>query len=114
MSASMYEAGVQLDYTPTVDTAAGTVINLGVGLTGVPANDIAANQLGSLSTAGVYKIPTDGATAYVAGVLVDYRPSDEALATGAAVAGDFAAGRVVYPVAETDTFAYVLLNDRSC
>lgn len=113
MSASMYQAGVQLDYTPTVDVAAGTIVNLGEGLVGVANVDIAANQLGALSIGGVYKVPKVGATTFAAGALAEFDVSADTILVAEDAAGDFTLGRVVYAVAAGDTFAYVLLNDRS-
>ena len=113
MTATLVQAGVQLDYTPSADVTAGDIINLGVSLVGVAANDIAANQLGSLSTAGVYEIakPTG---AMIAGAVVDFDPdTSKLIATTTGGDDAFLIGRVVYAAASADATAFVLLNDRA-
>lgn len=49
-----YKEGDRIDYTPTADVAAGTVVNQN-GLLGVATEPIAANRLGSLAISGIFE-----------------------------------------------------------
>lgn len=61
--------GDAIDYTPTIDTPAGTVIVQG-DLVGVTKHIIKANTLGSVTVNGVFDFPKDTATAMTAGAKV--------------------------------------------
>ncbi len=58
MFAQFIQDGNSIDYTPTVDTPAGTVVVIGDRV-GITKTDIAANTLGSLAMSGVFDIEKD-------------------------------------------------------
>ena len=101
-----------IDYTPTVDTPAGTVVDLGGGEIGVVQTDLLANQLGSAYFAGIFNVTkatgfaiTDLSVLYYdtsAGELV-VAPNANTVTIGSAH-GDAASG---------DTVAKVRLNQFS-
>ncbi|MDR1142080.1 MAG: DUF2190 family protein, partial [Planctomycetaceae bacterium] len=55
MKARYIHEGQAIDYTPTEDVPAGTVVILGA-LVGITKLDIPANTLGAIHTRGVYEI----------------------------------------------------------
>jgi len=56
MSATFIQNGDAIDYRPTVDIAAGSVVAVG-DLVGIARQDIKAGELGSLALTGVFAIP---------------------------------------------------------
>jgi predicted RecA/RadA family phage recombinase len=70
MSIADYVSGPDtIDYTPTADTVAGTVVVQGtqVGITKVA---IAANKLGTLHVQGLFDVDSASGTTFAAGALV--------------------------------------------
>lgn len=67
--ANYVSSGDSVDYTPSADTPAGSVIVQGttVGVTKVP---ILANALGTIHVVGVYDVDSASATTFSAGALV--------------------------------------------
>ena len=57
--ATYVQAGDAIDFTPTVDVAAGSVIVVGE-LIGVTKRDIKANELGAIAVAGVFDVAKQG------------------------------------------------------
>ena len=55
LQARYLQTGVEEDFTPGVDTAAGVPLEIG-GKAAVAQNDIAANKLGSVATSGIFGI----------------------------------------------------------
>ncbi len=62
------QQGTAIDYTPSVDTAAGAVV-VQAELVGVTKRDIKANKLGALAVEGVFDFPkaTGASTAIAVG-----------------------------------------------
>ena len=56
MNAVFKQTGDAIDYHPTVDVAAGSVVALG-DLVGITRQDIKAGALGSLALTGIFTIP---------------------------------------------------------
>jgi predicted RecA/RadA family phage recombinase len=98
--------GEAIDYTPTADTPAGTVVVLGE-LVGVARLDIAANTLGALHTEGVYiTAKAAGAlTALTVGALLYW--DDTANTVTATATGNKPIGHVVKAAADADTTVWV-------
>ena len=103
MSAMLHHAGSHLDHTPAGDVVAGTPTLLSVATTypkalvGVPANDIEAGRLGSMTIGGVYKVPNSGIVV-TPGVAVGYDgTAGNAVAGGG---GDFDLGIATQAAAE--------------
>lgn len=113
MPAQYYQAGSHVDYTPVADYVAGTPVALGTDFFGVGANDIAANQKGSLTIGGVHRIPLKAATALAAGVTAGYDISADVATTSADTDSDGDIGTVVYDASSGDPYVYVLLNGMS-
>lgn len=58
------QAGNSLNYTPGGAVVAGTPVQHGAGDVGVPANDIAAGELGASQVRGVFRVPAASATTW--------------------------------------------------
>ncbi len=69
MSAEFVQEGAAVDYTPTEDLTAGSVVVQGE-LVGITKHDIKANQLGSIAVEGVFDIVKDPAASISAGAKV--------------------------------------------
>ena len=67
--ADFVQQGAAVDYTPTEDTTAGTVIVQGE-LVGITKHDIKANALGAISVEGVFDIVKDPTASISAGAKV--------------------------------------------
>jgi len=70
-----------IDYTPASAVTAGDVVVLN-GIVGIAVNDIAANELGALTTEGRFKLPKTTA-AWVQGLPVHWDPTGTPDASGA-------------------------------
>ena len=64
--ATFVQEGTAVDYTPTADTPAGSVI-VQVDLVGITKHNIKANTLGAISVEGVFDIDKVSADAITAG-----------------------------------------------
>ena len=116
MSATRVQEGVSLDYTPTVDVTAGTIIGRGTqnsddsGI-GVAPTDIAANTLGSLEIKGIFDITkADGAGVTFAEEAKVYFDVVTKLPVTASGADTVYAGRAVLAAADDDTTVRVDIN----
>jgi predicted RecA/RadA family phage recombinase len=96
--------GEALDYIPTADTPAGTVVVLGE-LVGVTRVEIKANALGALHTEGVYIAPK-ASGALTAGAKVYWDDTAKVITT-TATAPNKLAGHVVKAAATGDTTVWV-------
>jgi predicted RecA/RadA family phage recombinase len=103
--ATFVQDGFSIDYTPTADTPAGTVVIQG-DLVGITKLFIAANTLGALTVgAGVFDIAKAGAATFTVGAIVYW---DDTLNTVSATAtGNKRLGIVIRAVAAADTTARV-------
>jgi predicted RecA/RadA family phage recombinase len=63
------QEGAAVDYTPSVNTSAGSVIVQG-DLVGIVKHDIRTGALGSIAVEGVFDIDKDDETVFAAGDLV--------------------------------------------
>lgn len=105
MSAIYYSRGESIDYTPTTNVNAGTIVMLG-DLACVAKIDIKAGELGALATCGVYRVGK-GAEAISAGTKVFVTGEGVATVTEGS---NKAIGTAVASATETDTEIIVLLN----
>lgn len=103
--ADFVQRGVNLDHTPAAAVTGGQPIQIGTMLTVAP-RPIAANQLGAVTTQGVWSLPkpTGATTAYAQGAKVYWFGSQ--IVTG--VTG-IQAGYVARQPATTDNTVSVLL-----
>ena len=67
--ADFVQRGAAVDYTPTVDTPAGSVV-VQADLVGITKHDIKANELGSIAVEGVFDIEKDPAIAIATGEMI--------------------------------------------
>lgn len=109
------DPGMAIDYTPGSAVAAGDVIVLG-SVVAVAERDIAANALGALAVAGVFKVPKITGVLAV-GVPVYWDPTGNPVSgdagTGAATGTAGALklmGYAAIAAANGDAFVYVLLS----
>lgn len=100
-----YQDGRYIDYTPSVDVAAGTFVRIG-NITGFADLDIKANTLGALCTEGVIAVEKASGSAISAGAKVYWGGDDKAVTT----AGATYIGVAVKAAASADTVVYVKLN----
>lgn len=109
------DQGCSVDYTPGSAVTAGDVVVLG-DIVLVAERDIAANALGALATAGVFKVPKiTGAIAVGVPVYWDTAgdPVGGTAGSGAATGTAGALKRMGYAAAAAganDQYAYVLLS----
>lgn len=107
--------GHVIDFTPTADTAAGSVVNLGLlgygPIFGVTTSFIKANTLGSVRTGGVFVADNDGAVAFNAD---DDAFWDTVLKQVVAAAGADTVfiGKIFKTNLATDAEVHVLINNR--
>lgn len=101
--------GAAIDYTPTADTPAGTVVLL-VDLLGVTRVDLKANQLGSIAVVGVFDFPKAGGagSAIPVGTLT-YWDATNNVATKTAT-GNKLIGKTVKTNVDADAFVRVRLQ----
>ena len=107
MKAIFVQTGDAIDYTPTVDVAAGEVIVLG-DLVGVAKQPIKANQLGSLAVSGVFDFEKASGAISV-GALVYWDDDDDRVATTVA-SGNKLLGKAVRAAAAADATVRVRLS----
>lgn len=104
---SFHSSGEHLDYTPTEDTAAGSIRQV-AGVAGIANVDLPADEVGALAIRGTVKVPNSG-VAFIDGAIVGYdEAADEAVAAGG---GDYDIGTSVGAAGTTDEVV-VLLNAR--
>lgn len=77
-TAQFIQDGDAIDYTPEVDTPAGTVVVLN-GLVGVTKQDLKAGELGSIAVTGVFDFPkpTGADTGSGAGINVYWHEAEQ-------------------------------------
>ncbi|TWU39327.1 DUF2190 family protein [Novipirellula artificiosorum] len=80
--AEFVQQGAAVDYTPTEDTPAGTVVVQG-DLVGITKHDIKANVLGAVSVEGVFDVVKDSAAAIGAGTKLYWDSTNSQVATTA-------------------------------
>lgn len=100
--------GRAIDYTPTSDTPAGTVIDMGT-FVGITKHFIAANTLGALHLMGVFDVTKDSNAIGLGATVYWFQTSNFASATSssadatmgkavvAALAGDATVRVLIYP-----------------
>ena len=110
MQARLVQRGHNIDYTPTVDVAAGDIVVEGE-FVGIAPVDIPAGTTGALATVGVFDVVKgDGvALAFAFGAPVFYEKSTKKLA-GATGAGIVAIGTCVADSTAPETAVRVRLN----
>jgi len=98
--------GKAVDYTPEADVAAGDVVDLSTGMQGIANVAIAAGEVGALQIEGVYEVPAD--------TQAGDQGAPCSLSAGASTTVTVEAGphSLAKAVAETDTKAWVKLNNR--
>src|SRR5690242_9299441 len=108
-TATYVHDGRAIDYTPTADVAAGTVVVLG-DLVAIAKLDIVANTLGALHPVGVYDVPkaTGAGSGIAAGVKV-YWDANNKQATATAGTNKYM-GKTVKAAADADTTVRVRLE----
>ncbi len=109
-----FEKGESVDHTPAADLTAGTVTEIAGGHVGAPANDIAANALGSATVDGVFKVLAASATTWNDGDELWWDDSASgAIPKSLALDGsaDVRLGRAVGAKVSGTTLGYVRLND---
>lgn len=74
-TATFIHDGDTLDYTPTVDVAAGDLVFV-ESILGVAKHDIPANTLGSLAVRGVFEIAAEAPVSYDFGVPMYWNQSE--------------------------------------
>jgi len=73
-------SGEMIDYIPTADVAAGTVVVQG-DLVGITLQPIAANTKGALAVQGVFDVAKAAATVFSAGAKVYWHATDKVAVT---------------------------------
>jgi len=108
MQAQFVHDGKAVDFIPTADVAAGSIVVQG-DLVGITKRDIKAGSLGSIAVEGVFDIPKDPALAieFEAGTKVYV---DEDGIVSADDVGTTYLGKVVADAAATDSFVRVRLS----
>ncbi len=101
------QQGAAVDYTPTADTTAGTVIVQGE-LVGITKHDIKALALGAISVEGVFDIAKDPTATITAGAKVYWDATNSQAVTTAT--GNKLLGKAVSDAAATTTTVRVRLS----
>lgn len=107
MSADFVQEGAAVDYTPTADLAAGSVVVQGE-LVGITKHDIKANVLGSIAVKGVFDIVKDPAASISAGAKVYWDSVNSQAVTTAT--GNKLLGKAVASAGVNDTIVRVRLS----
>jgi predicted RecA/RadA family phage recombinase len=108
-TATFVQDGNSIDYTPTVDVAAGDVVVLN-DLVGIAKLDIAAHTLGALALVGVFSVPkVVGAGTGLAMGVKAYWNSTAVKATATA-SGNATLGTVVRAAADGESTVLVRLG----
>lgn len=105
--AQFIQEGCSVDYRPTVDTPAGTVVIQG-DLVGITKKDIKANALGALAVEGVIEFAKTAGTAMAVGAFVYWDNVNQVVTTTAGALKKV--GRVIRAAAAGDTLVRVLLS----
>lgn len=111
MAATFVHDGVDIDYTPTADVAAGDVVVVGTGIVGVARVPIAANELGALAVQGVFDFPkaSGASTAITVGTAI-YWDAGNGVATASNGGGSNPRiGTSVLAAGDNDTEVRVLM-----
>ena len=106
MEARFIHEGKAIDYTPTVDMTAGTVVVLGDRV-GVSIVDIPANVLGALQVVGVFDFAKDNTVIPLYGKVYWDAAAKRATVTAT---GNILLGIALNAAAATDTIVRVRLN----
>jgi len=112
MATAVYRhQGAAIDFTTTIDIAAGAVVVQGE-LVGVARLDIKANTLGALAVEGVFDFPkaTGGGTAIGAGADVFWNAAAQQATTNAAAGANKKLGRTVRAAVDADALVRVRLS----
>jgi predicted RecA/RadA family phage recombinase len=108
--AKYYTGDVEvIDYTPSVDTAAGTVVPMGT-IFGVATEDLPANRPASLAISGVFAVTKAAANAMTRGAVVAWDVGNTRVDDTLTVGKPF--GTVYRAPVTADTTVLVRLNDR--
>ena len=105
--ATFVQQGAAVDYTPTVNTTAGTVVVQGE-LVGITKHDIKAHTLGAISVEGVFDIAKDPTATISAGAKVYWDATNSQAVTTAT--GNKLLGKSVSDAAATTTTVRVRLS----
>lgn len=105
--ATFVQDGDAIDYTPSVDVAAGDVIVQG-DLVGVAKTAIKANQLGSLAVGGVFDFARTGGTVYQPGALIYWDDTNNVIT--ATATGNKLLGKLTRISTPSDATARVRLS----
>ena len=106
MEARFIHEGKAIDYTPTVDMTAGTVVVLGDRV-GISIVDIPANVLGALQVVGVFDFAKDNTVIPLYGRVYWNATAKRATVTAT---GNILLGIALDAVTATDTLVRVRLN----
>lgn len=101
------QRGDTVDYTPSGNVAAGTVVVQG-DLIGITTRAIAANVLGALSVSGVFDVAKNTGVTYSAGAILYWDDTNNVVTTTAS--GNKQLGKVVLAAASADTTVRVRLT----
>ena len=107
MSADFVQEGAAVDYTPTADTPAGTVVVQGE-LVGVTKHDIKADALGSIAVEGVFDFDKDPTISISAGAKVYWDATNEHVVTTAT--GNKLIGKAIAAAGVNETIVRARLN----
>ncbi|MCL2645616.1 MAG: DUF2190 family protein [Phycisphaerales bacterium] len=103
------QAGDNIDYTPSVDVAAGAVVVQGE-LVGVTKRPIPANTQGSLAVSGVFDFPKATAASSAIGVGVSVYWNVAAQQATATATGNKLIGKTIQAATDTDITVRVRLT----
>ncbi|MCP4892379.1 MAG: DUF2190 family protein [Actinomycetales bacterium] len=106
-SADFVQAGAAVDYTPTEDLVAGSVVVQGE-LVGFTKHDIRANTLGSIAVEGVFDVVKDSAVSISAGAKVYWDATNSQAVTTAT--GNKLIGKAVAAAGANTTTVCVRLS----
>ncbi|RPH78192.1 MAG: DUF2190 family protein [Planctomycetaceae bacterium] len=105
--AQFIQDGDVVDYTPTVNVAAGSLVVQG-DLVGVTKRDIKANELGGLATVGVFECVKASADVIAAGTKLYWKADDQTVT--ATVGTNKLVGKAVAAAGAGTTKVRVLLT----
>ena len=108
MQAQFVHDGKAVDFTPTVNVAAGSIVIQG-DLVGITKRDIKAGSLGSIAVEGVFDIPKDPDLAVAFGAGVKVYVDEDGVVVADEVGNKFL-GKVVNDAAAADSFVRVRLS----
>ena len=105
--ATFVHDGSSIDYTPTINVAAGEVIVQGE-LVGVARTPIAANTLGSLAVEGVFDFPKESSLSIAVGANCYWNAAASQATTTAT--DNTLIGKCIKSASDTDTIVRVRLS----